>query len=231
MKVPANMDWLVDIYNFRVVAQFAPDLVRGLVATIWISALALSIALVVGTLTAFARLETRAGDRIGATYVQVIRSTPLLVQIYLIYFALPELPLLGRRLDEFECGMLALGLNAGAYMSEIIRSGIEAVPRGQVEGAKSVGMSYVQRMRYVVLPQAISKVVPPLLGQTAILVKDSSLVSFIGVFELFSAGLAILSERLMPNEAFMTLAACYLFIYAILLFLATQAQRRLGGAQ
>ena len=167
----------------------------------------------------------------SAGYVQAIRSTPLLIQIYVIYFSLPALPILDRRLDELEGGILALGLNAGAYMSEIIRAGIESISKGQVEGAQSVGMTYLQRMRYVVLPQAVANVLPPLLGQTAVLIKDSSLVSFIGVFELFGAGLTVLSERLMPNEAFLTVAFLYLVIYAIMLMFANYAQRRLGGAR
>jgi len=163
--------------------------------------------------------------------VQAIRSTPLLVQIYVIYFALPPLPLLGRRLDELEGGILALGLNAGAFMSEIIRAGIVSVDRGQIEGAQSVGMTYLQRMRHVVLPQAFARVIPPLLGQTAVLIKDSSLVSFIGVFELFGAGLFVYSERLKPNEGYLTVAACYLVIYFVMMHLANSAQRRLGGGR
>jgi len=148
-----------------------------------------------------------------------------------IYFSIPALPLLDRRLDELEGGVIALGLNAGAYMSEIIRAGIESVSRGQVEGAQSVGMTYMQRMRYVILPQAFANVVPPLLGQTAVLIKDSSLVSFIGVFELFGAGLVLLSDRLMPNEAFLTVAFCYLVIYWVMLMFSNFAQRQLGGAR
>jgi ABC-type amino acid transport system permease subunit len=128
-----------------------------------------------------------------------------------------------------EGGIIALGLNAGAFMSEIIRAGIESVSKGQNEAAQSVGMTYLQRMRYVVLPQAFARVAPPLLGQTAVLIKDSSLVSFIGVFELFGAGLVILNERLMPNEGFITVAICYLAIYAIMLQVTVFAQGRLGG--
>jgi polar amino acid transport system permease protein len=154
----------------------------------------------------------------------------LLVQIYVIYFALPELPILDRRLNELEGGILALALNAGAYMCEIIRAGILSVSKGQVEGAMSVGMTYIQRMRHVVLPQAFARVIPPLLGQTAILVKDSSLVSFIGVFELFSAGVTVMAERLIPTEAFVTVALVYLVIYLVLLFTSNCAQRRLAGA-
>lgn len=226
------MDWIVEFYNWRVVIQFIPEFVEGISATLWISLISLIMALVIGTLAAIMRISSNPVLwRIAAGYIQAIRSTPLLIQIYVIYFSLPALPLLDRRLDELEGGIIALGLNAGAYMSEIIRAGIESVSKGQVEGAQSVGMTYVQRMRYVVLPQAIANVVPPLIGQTAVLIKDSSLVSFIGVFELFGAGLTLLSERLMPTEAFMTVAMGYLLIYGVMLQVSNYAQRKLGGAR
>ncbi len=224
------MDWILDFYNWRVVAQFIPEFQRGLLSTVGISAVSLVLALVVGTLSAIMSLSARPWLRnISAAYIASIRSTPLLIQIYVIYFALPALPILGRRLDEWEGGILALGLNAGAFMSEIIRAGIESVERGQIEGAKSVGMNYLQRMRYIVLPQGIARVLPPLLGQTAVLIKDSSLVSFIGVYELFGAGLTLLNERLMPNEAFLTVAGCYLVIYYGMFLLSNRVQRKLGG--
>ncbi len=224
------MDWILDFYNYRVVGQYLPEFARGLGSTAWISLVSLVMSLSVGTVAAMMRMSANPIVwRIAAGYVQAIRSTPLLIQIYLIYFTLPALPLLGRRLDELEGGIIALGLNAGAYMSEIIRAGIESISRRQIEGAQSVGMTYLQRMRHVVLPQAFARVAPPLLGQTAVLIKDSSLVSFIGVFELFGAGLVVLNERLMPNEAFLTVAACYLAIYAVMLSLTGYAQRRLGG--
>jgi polar amino acid transport system permease protein len=226
------MDWILDYYNWRVVAQYVPEFTRGMTATMWISLLSLIFSLVIGTVTAIMRISSNPILwRLAAGYVQAIRSTPLLIQIYVIYFSLPALPILDRRLDELEGGILALGLNAGAYMSEIIRAGIESISKGQVEGAQSVGMTYLQRMRYVVLPQAVANVLPPLLGQTAVLIKDSSLVSFIGVFELFGAGLTVLSERLMPNEAFLTVAFLFLVIYAIMLLFSNYAQRRLGGAR
>ena len=226
------MDWILDFYNYRVVAQYLPEFARGLGSTAWISLLALAMSLVIGTVAAIMRMSANPLLwRIAAGYVQAIRSTPLLIQIYVIYFSLPALPLLGRRLDELEGGIIALGLNAGAYMSEIIRAGIESISKGQIEGAQSVGMTYIQRMRHVVLPQAFANVLPPLLGQTAVLIKDSSLVSFIGVFELFGAGLTVLSERLMPNEAFLTVAAGYLAIYGVMLLLSNYAQRKLGGAR
>jgi polar amino acid transport system permease protein len=226
------MDWITDFYNWRVVIQFIPEFRDGILATLYISLISLILALVIGTVMAIMRMSSKPVVwRIAAGYVQAIRSTPLLIQIYLIYFSLPALPLLDRRLDELEGGIIALGLNAGAYMSEIIRAGITSVSTGQVEAAQSVGMTYMQRMLHVVLPQAFANVIPPLLGQTAVLIKDSSLVSFIGVFELFGAGLTMLSDRLMPTEAFLTVAAGYLIIYAIMLQVSNYAQRKLGGSR
>jgi polar amino acid transport system permease protein len=226
------MDWITDFYNWRVVIQFIPEFRDGILATLYISLISLILALVIGTVMAIMRMSSKPVVwRIAAGYVQAIRSTPLLIQIYLIYFSLPALPLLDRRLDELEGGIIALGLNAGAYMSEIIRAGITSVSTGQVEAAQSVGMTYMQRMHHVVLPQAFANVIPPLLGQTAVLIKDSSLVSFIGVFELFGAGLTMLSDRLMPTEAFLTVAAGYLSIYAIMLQVSNYAQRKLGGSR
>jgi polar amino acid transport system permease protein len=218
------MDWILDFYNYRVVVQYVPEFARGMTATIWISLVSLVLSLAIGTVTAIMRISANPILwRIAAGYVQAIRSTPLLIQIYVIYYSF--------RLDELEGGIIALGLNAGAYMSEIIRAGIESISRGQIEGAQSVGMTYLQRMRYVVLPQAFANVLPPLLGQTAVLIKDSSLVSFIAVFELFGAGLTVLSERLMPNEAFLTVAVGYLAIYGVMLIFSHFAQRRLGGVR
>jgi polar amino acid transport system permease protein len=138
-------------------------------------------------------------------------------------------PVLGWEISPLIDGIIALTLNCGAYMAEIIRAGIEAVPRTQTEGALAVGMTYRQRMFYVILPQAFANVVPPVLGQTIVLIKDSSLLSIITVSELLSAGLTVLSERVMPNEGFLTAAAGYLLIYLAMVVVSGVAQRRLGG--
>ena len=112
-------DWILDFYNWRVVIQYIPEFQRGLLATAQVSAIALVIALVVGTASAIMSLSSFTWlRRISAGYIAIIRSTPLLIQIYVIYFALGPLWLLDRRLDELEGGILALGLNAGAFMSE-----------------------------------------------------------------------------------------------------------------
>ncbi len=225
------MDWIIGFYNYRVVATYFPAFMEGLGVTLLVSAWALVIALTIGTIVALMNISKRRWLNLSASaYIQAIRSTPLLIQVYLVYFAVGVIPLLDRRLTELEGGIIALALNAGAFMSEIIRAGIESISRGQVEGAQSVGMTYLQRMRHVILPQAIARVIPPLIGQTAVMIKDSSLVSFIGVTELTAAGLILMSERLLPNEGFLTSAALYLVIYVIMLHVSNYAQRRLSGA-
>ncbi len=225
------MDWIIGFYNYRVVATYFPAFMEGLGVTLLVSAWSLVIALTIGTIVALMNISKRRWLNLSASaYIQAIRSTPLLIQVYLVYFAVGVIPLLDRRLTELEGGIIALALNAGAFMSEIIRAGIESISRGQVEGAQSVGMTYLQRMRHVILPQAIARVIPPLIGQTAVMIKDSSLVSFIGVTELTAAGLILMSERLLPNEGFLTSAALYLVIYVIMLHVSNYAQRRLSGA-
>ncbi len=224
------MDWIIGFYNYRVVATYFPAFLAGLKVTLSVSAWSLVIALTIGTIVALMNISKRRWlNLLASAYIQAIRSTPLLIQVYLVYFALGVIPLLDRRLTELEGGIIALALNAGAFMSEIIRAGIESISRGQVEGAQSVGMTYLQRMRHVILPQAIARVIPPLIGQTAVMIKDSSLVSFIGVTELTAAGLILMSERLLPNEGFLTSAALYLVIYMIMLHVSNHAQRRLSG--
>lgn len=224
------MDWIIGFYNYRVVATYFPAFMEGLGVTLLVSAWSLVIALTIGTIVALMNISKRRWLNLAASaYIQAIRSTPLLIQVYLVYFAVGVIPLLDRRLTELEGGIIALALNAGAFMSEIIRAGIESISRGQVEGAQSVGMTYLQRMRHVILPQAIARVIPPLIGQTAVMIKDSSLVSFIGVTELTAAGLILMSERLLPNEGFLTSAALYLGIYVIMLHVSNYAQRRLSG--
>lgn len=223
------MDWIADFYNIRIVEQYLPMFYRGFMWTVGISLMALALSLAVGLGTALMRMSKNQWLwRPAAAYIQAIRSTPLLIQLYVIYYGFPVFPIIGR-LNELECGVLALGLNAGAYMSEIIRSGIESISKGQVEAAQSVGMTYLQRMTNVVLPQAFSRIAPTLMGQTAVLFKDSSLVSFISLFELMSAGLKLYDERLKPNEAYLTVGMLYLVIYFIMLGLTNMVQRRLGG--
>lgn len=213
-------DWLVPFYNFRVVASYSSAFLSGFALTLGISALALVIALTFGTAIAVIRLYgPKTADRILSVYVQTVRSTPLLVQVYLLYYALGPIPGFGR-LTALQAGILALGLNEAAYFSEIIRSGLRSIDQGQMDAARALGLGLMQSLRLVVLPVAVKRTTPPLIGQTALLIKDSSVVSFIGVIELTGVGLRLMSERLLPNEGFLTVAAGYLLIYVAALFVA-----------
>jgi polar amino acid transport system permease protein len=221
---------LIEIFNYRIVYQYLPDFAAGIGTTIWVSVVVLIIGLIIGSILAICWVSNMPWLRWPISlYIQSIRSTPLLVQIYIVYFALPPLPLLDRRLTEIEGGILALSLNAGAYLAEIIRSGIESTDEGEIEAAVASGLNFVQRMRYIILPQAIAKVIPPILGHAAIIMKDSSLLCLITVFELMSAGLRLMNDFIMPTEGFLTVAAGYLLIYAVMLFISNQVQKKLRG--
>ncbi|MDG4897515.1 amino acid ABC transporter permease [Mesorhizobium sp. WSM4976] len=224
------MNWVLDFYNFRIVEQYLGQFAEGLANTLVAAAASLVLAVILGTMLALCRMSRRAILwRPAAGYVAFILATPLLVQIYLIYYGLPILVPATRRWSELVLGIMALSLHNAAYMSEIVRGGIGSVPRGQIEGGKAVGMSYLQRLRYIVLPQAFANTLPPLLGQTAVLIKDTSLLSIIAVFDFLSAGLLLNSERVRPNESFLTIAAGYLAIYAVMLGLSWAVKRWLAG--
>ena len=221
---------LIEIFNYRVVYQYLPDFATGIGTTLWISAVVVIFGLIIGSIVAICGVSNIPLLRWPISfYIQSIRSTPLLVQIYIVYFALPPLPLLGRRLTEVEGGILALSINAGAYLAEIIRAGIESIDQGQIEAAVASGLNSVQRMRYIIMPQAISKVIPPILGHAAIIMKDSSLLCLITVFELMSAGLRLMNDFIMPTEGFLTVAAGYLIIYAMMLVFSNLVQKKLRG--
>ncbi|MEW9834463.1 amino acid ABC transporter permease [Mesorhizobium sp. ZMM04-4] len=223
-------DWLVGIYNFRIVAHYLDEFARGLANTLAAAGASLILSVALGTLVAGARLSgTRFLTWPAEAYVQAIRSTPLLLQIYIVYFGLPLLFPAALRWPELGLGIVALTIHTAPYMAEIIRSGIQSVERGQIEGAMAVGMTFLQRARHVVLPQAFANTLPALLGQTAILVKDTSLLSLITVFDVVAAGMLLNSERIRPGEGFLTVAAIYLTIYLILLVLSHRVQRTLAG--
>jgi His/Glu/Gln/Arg/opine family amino acid ABC transporter permease subunit len=216
---------MLETFNFRVILEYMPLFLRCFMATLWLSGAGLLGALVLGTIACgmrisrFALLSSAAG-----IYIESIRATPLLVQLFFFYFGLPSL---GIRMSEAATGILALSLNSGAYMAEILRAGIQSIPHGQLEAAVSSGLSYLQRMRHVILPQAVGVTLPPLLGQAIVLVKDSALLSLISLPELTRAGQIMTSERFMPAEGFLTSALFYLLIYYVLKGLTHWSQRRL----
>lgn len=212
-------------FNFRIIMEYLPLFLAGLKSTFLISIVSILLALATGIIACAARISSIKAIKYPAiAYIEIIRSTPLLVQIYFLYFGLPTL---GVRIPELQTGILALMLNSGAYIAEIIRAGINAVESGQLEAGVASGLNYLQRMRFIILPQALGVTVPPLLGQAIVLVKDSALLSLISVAELTRAGQTMTSERFMPSEAFFTVAFFYMCIYFVLKALADWSQKRL----
>lgn len=197
--------------NLRVIGESLPLFWQGFLATLSISLTAFAGAIAIGIIACAMSLQPSRFVRIPAVaYVDLIRATPLLAQLYFLYFGLPGLGLI---LPEIMIGIIALSINSGAYVSEIIRSGILSISRGQVEASASSGMTYWQQMRLVILPQALRPMVSPLIGQAIVLVKDSSLLSLISVLELTRTGQTLAVDRFMPVEGLTTTAVGYLIIY------------------
>jgi His/Glu/Gln/Arg/opine family amino acid ABC transporter permease subunit len=216
---------MLETFNFRVIWATMPQFLQGLAGTAWISLAALVGAMLIGISACVMRLSGRRLLVVPAVvYIELIRSTPLLAQLYFFYFGLPSA---GLRLSETWTGIMALALNSGAYIAEIIRAGVMSVPRGQTEAATATGLNLYQRLRYIILPQAIGISIPALLGQMIVLVKDSALLALISVFELTRAGQLMASERFMPAEGFFTTAVFYLLIYFVLKHASGQWQKRL----
>ena len=147
---------------------------------------------------------------LAAVYADCIRGTPLLVQIFLIYFALPMIT--GQRVEPFIAAVAACGINSGAYVSEIFRAGIQSIDVGQMEAGRSLGLTWWQTMRYIILPQAFKNILPPLGNEFIAMLKDSSLVSVIGFEELTRRGQLIIAQTYGSFEIWMTVAILYLIM-------------------
>jgi len=183
------------------------EFVHGVLVTLEIAAWAVLISVAVGLLTALFKMSnSMAGRVLAMVYLEGIRNTPLLVQIYLMYFVIS--PTIG--IDRLWTGIIALALYEGSFAAEIIRSGIESVERGQWEAAASIGLTQRDTYRYVVLPQAIPIMLPPLTGLFVNLIKHSSIVSVIAIFDLTTEGRNIIADTFLSFEIWFTIAAIYL---------------------
>lgn len=212
-------------FDVRIVIESLPLLLRGALVTVEVSALGLLLAAAIAVPVAFGRLSRSRILRTATfVYLDFVRGTPLLLQLFAIFY-LP--PLLGIDLSPFASGVVALGLNGGAYTAEILRGGIQALPRGQTESGRALGMSALQCARRIVLPQVVANVLPALANETAALIKASSLVSALALVELTRVGYQVVSRILRPTEVYVTVAAIYLLINALVSFGASLAHRRL----
>jgi polar amino acid transport system permease protein len=202
------------VFDFRLIVESVPFLLKGALYTVQVSVLAIVFGLVLGwALGLIAVAGPRWLRAVAWAYVQFIRGTPLLVQIFLIYFGLPAL---GVNISPFWSGVIALGLNSGGFQAEIVRAGIESIDRGQTEAARSIGMSSLQALLLILVPQTIRRVIPPLTNELITLTKSSSLLSAIAVLELTHAGQAIIARTFAPFEIYAAVAVMYLMLIAVL---------------
>ncbi|MBM4955863.1 amino acid ABC transporter permease [Vibrio parahaemolyticus] len=203
------------------------ELIDGLLVTLNISTISLFFTLVLGLVTALLRLsDSQVGNVIGTTYVEVIRNTPLLVQIYLLYFVFG--PVIG--LDRFNTAVLALSLFQGAYTAEIFRAGLNSIPKGQFEAAQTLGLSPFYTYKDVILPQVLQRTLPPLTNEVVSLIKNSSIVSVMAIFDLTTQARNIVSETAMPFEIWFTVAAIYLALTLSLSGLSAWLEHKLGAS-
>lgn len=222
-----NWQWYrVPRYLYRVIdGEFIPGLLlRGLGVTLQITLYSMLLTLAISLVAALLRLSGSISGRLIATgYLEAIRNTPLLVQLFLFYFVLA--PIIG--IDRFWAAVLCLAFYEGSFGTEVIRAGLQSVPRGQYEAADAIGLTRFDRLRFVVLPQAIPLILPPMTGLVISLVKHSAIVSVIAVAELTTQGLNIISETFMAFEIWFTVAAIYLVITVSLSFFVSWLEHRM----
>jgi polar amino acid transport system permease protein len=213
-------DYLGATFEWR-----AGPLLVGLWTTIWISAVASIFGMIIGLVTGLCRVSNNPTLRgLSVTYIELIRGTPLLVQIFIFYF------FLGTVLDisRIVAGISALAIFAGAYVAEIIRAGIQSIPKGQMEAARSLGMNVPQAMVYIILPQAFKRTLPPLAGQFISLIKDSSLVSIIAITDLTKSGREVITSTFATFEIWFVVAFLYLMLTSVLSQVIAWVERRLA---
>ncbi|AKB41681.1 amino acid ABC transporter permease [Methanosarcina mazei] len=210
-----------------------PSLLRGAVITIEVTTFAIFFGLILGTIAAFGKLSRRSVFRIPSSiYVDFIRGTPLFVQILLFYYGIPGLiiGITGEpfRIDPILAGIAVCSINSGAYNAEIVRAGIKSVDRGQMEAARSLGMTEGQAMKEVIMPQAVRLIIPPLGNEFIALLKDSSLLAVISVHELSKNGMLYVSKTFAAFPTYISVAFVYLALTMGISRVLNHIERRLG---
>src|SRR4051812_7798868 len=211
--------------DWGIIQLAIPLLFTGLWTTLRICLLAILFGSLLGFAIGLAAFSRHAPVRwMVRGYVDFIRGTPLLIQIFLVYFALPGL---GINLSEFWAGVAALSLNAAGFIGEIVRAGINSIERGQAEAARSIGMTGRQILIHILLPQALRPIVPPLTNELVNLIKGSALLSVISVYELTRAGQAIISTHFVPFEVYFMIALYYYVVVSAVAYLSRLLEKRL----
>lgn len=202
-----------------------PVLLEGLGVTLSLTLLSALVGTLLGLLAALARISRTPLLTLPASaYVTLFRGTPLLLQLLFIYNAMPQL---GLRLPAFQAAVIAFSLNAGAYIAEIIRAAIQSIDRGQMEAARSLGMSYGMAMRRVILPQTYRRLLPPMVNELAALTKDTSLASSVSILELMKYSTQFVSRTAMVWQTYTWTAVFYLVVTVALTTLSSRLEKKL----
>ena len=216
-------------FSWDVFTEVFPYLLRGAKVTLTLTLVSLTFGIALGLLLGLARVSANPVIRGAAVaYIEVIRGTPLLMQLIFIYYGLPSV---GIVLDAYAAGILGLSLNSAAYVGEIFRAGIQSVAKGQVEAARASGLTYAQSMRYVVLPQALRVVLPPLTNEFVAMLKDTSLVSTLAVAELLRIGREMQAWKSNTFSPFAGVALIYLSMTIPMTKLARHFEKRTGAGR
>lgn len=218
---------LMQIHGFEVVASNMPSFLAGALITLELTALAVAFGMVLGLLFGLLKMfpQLKLTYWLATLYIDFFRGTPLFVQILLLYFGI--LPIFGE-IGAFTSAVIACSLNSGAYIAEIVRAGIQAIDKGQMEAGRSLGMNYRQAMWYIILPQAYKVVIPPLINEFIAMLKDTSLVSMISVSELTLRGKLIYASSYEPAWVWGTVAIIYFIMTKLLALFGDYMERRLA---
>lgn len=228
--------------NFSFLTKYWQFYITGAKNTILLAALAVVFGTAIGMVLALMKLSKRKSLRLFASaYIEFIRGTPLLVQLFIVYYGLqavgirfPDIPwvgaILGINFSDFMSGVLTLGINSGAYVGEIFRAGIQAVDSGQAEAARSLGMPHSMAMRHIVIPQAVRNILPALGNEFVVVIKESSIVSIIGIGELMYKADTVRGNTFQPFEPLIVAAVLYfLMTFPLSKFLAHLERRMSAG--
>ncbi len=206
--------------------SFTKILIPGITVTIPLTLISFSLALIIAVIVAMIQVANVPGlKQLARFYIWVVRGTPLLVQLYVIFFGLPGL---GIVIEPFPCAVLVFSINEGAYCAETIRAALESVPKGQMEAGYCVGMSYLQIMRRIVLPQAFRTAFPPLSNSLIGMVKDTSLAANITVVEMFMATQRIVARTYEPLALYIEVGLIYLLFCTVLTKLQSVGEKKLN---
>ncbi|MBM7855555.1 polar amino acid transport system permease protein [Desulfohalotomaculum tongense] len=207
--------------------KILPVLLKGAVMTVELTVLAIFFGTIIGLFVALMKISRfKPLAVIGGIYTWVIRGIPLLVQLYILYYGLAQAGIV--ELKPFTAAVMGLSICGGAYIAEIIRAGIQSIDKGQMEAALSLGMSYTQAMRRIILPQAYRRLLPPMGNEFITLMKDTSLVSVITMVELMRSGVLLDSTHFRSMEIYLTVAAIYLLLTTVFVYLISRLEKRLA---